>query len=118
MASIFEFFRSPITLRRFSQGSYVDGLWVEGTYFDETITASIQPLSGEDMKELPEGRRLSVGYKMFTSTKINTVLEAGKNINADHVLFDNKEFEVYQVKVWKNKNFAIVDHYSYFVLKI
>lgn len=115
----FEFFRSPITLRRFSAGSYVNGVWVEGTPTDSTITASIQPITGEEMQELPLARRESESYKMYTSTKVETVEEAGSNLNADRVLFNGKEFEVHLVNPWQNNsNFNIVNHYEYFILRI
>ena len=48
-----------------------DGL--DGAYTDTAITSSIQPMKGEEMQELPEARRDSEGYKLFTSTLINTV---------------------------------------------
>jgi len=119
MSGPFEFFRSPITLRRPAVGSYVDGVWIEGATTDSTITASIQPLTGEDMQELPEGRRESEGYKMYTSTQVRTVQGAGSNQNADRVVFKAKEYEVHQVNPWQNNsNFSVVNHYKYFILRI
>ena len=119
MSSPFEIFRSPITLRRPSAGSYVNGIWVEGSYTDSTITASIQPLTGEDMQELPEGRRLSEAFKMYTSTPVMTVQEAGSNQNADRVVFNSKEYEVHEVNPWQNNsNFTIVNHYKYLILRV
>lgn len=115
----FEFFRSPVTLRRPSAGAYVNGLWVEGATTDSIITASIQPLTGEDMEELPEGRRESEGYKMYTSTQVRTVQEAGSDQNADRIVFNSKEYEVHRVNPWQNNlNFNIVNHYKYFILRI
>jgi|GEM_PF-1730130 len=119
MSTPFEFFRTPITLRRPNPGTLVNGRWVEGAYVDSEITASIQPLTGEDMQELPEARRESEGYNMYTSTQVRTVQEAGSNQNADRVLFFGKEFEVHQVRPWQNNtNFTIVNHYRYFILRI
>lgn len=119
MTSPFEVFRTDITLRRPSPGSYVNGIWVPGSTTDSTITASIQPLKGEEMESLPEGRRDSEAYKMYTSTLIKTVQEAGSDQNADRVVFFGKEFEVHQVNEWQNNsNFAIVNHYKYLVLRI
>ena len=119
MTTPFEFFRSPIILRRPSAGSYVNGRWVEGSTTNSTITASIQPVTGEDMEELPEARRESEAYKMYTSTEIKTIQEAGSDQNADRVLFFGKEFEVHQVNPWQNNsNFKNVNHYKYLVLRI
>ena len=119
MTSPFEIFRTPITLRRYSAGSLVNGRWVQGTPTDSTITASIQPVTGEEMQSLPEGRRDSEHYKMFTSTLIETVQGSGTDLNADRVLFFSKEFEVYRVEPWQNNsNFGVVNHYAYIVARV
>ena len=119
MTSPFEFFRSPITLKRPSTGNYVNGRWVEGSYTNSTITASIQPLNGKEMQSLPEARRLSESFKMYTETQIRTVEEAGSDQNADRVIFDGNEYEVHQVKPWQNNsNFFIVNHYKYLINRI
>jgi len=119
MSTPFEFFRTTITLRRLSVGSYVNGVWVEGSPTDSTITASIQPITGEEMQELPEARRESETYNMYTSTTILTVQQAGSNQNPDRVLFFGKEFEVFDVRPWQNNtNFTIVNHYRYFCSRI
>lgn len=120
MSSPFEYFRSPITLRRPDAGSWVDGRWTSaGTVTDTTITASIQPLTGEEMQELPAGRRLSEAYKMYTSTQVRTVQDAGSNQNADRVVFNGKEYEIHEVNPWQNNtNFSIVNHYKYMILRI
>lgn len=33
MTTPFEFFRTPIQIRRYTQGFYQDGIWISGTYF-------------------------------------------------------------------------------------
>lgn len=115
MTSPFEIFRSPVTLRRFQSGGYVDGRWTDGAYIDTQITSSIQPMKGEEMQELPEGRRDSEGYKLFTSTLINTVT----TVNPDQVLFFGKTFEVVQVFPWQNASaMGLVNHYKYVVLRL
>lgn len=115
----FEFFRSPIILKRPSPGNYVDGRWVEGGFTDTIITASIQPLSGQEMQSLPEARRLSENYKMYTSFQVRTVEEAGSDQNADRVVFFGNEYEIHQINTWQNNsNFVIVNHYKYWVSRI
>ena len=83
MTSPFEIFRTPVTLRRFQSGGYTNGRWTDGSFIDSAITSSIQPLKGEEMQELPEGRRDSEGYKLYTSTLINTIT----SLNPDLILF-------------------------------
>lgn len=111
----FEIFRSPVTLRRFAVGSYVNGRWVEGSYVDSTITASIQPLVGEELQMLPEDRREQESYKMYTSTIVQTITTA----NPDQVLFRGKKFEVIQVFPWQNTSiFFPVQHYKYICMRL
>ena len=80
-----------------------------------TITASIQPLSGEEMLELPEARREKEVYKMFTSTQVNTVTSE----NPDQVQFFGKVFEIYEVKPWQNTSVLWpVQNYCYYVMRL
>ena len=115
MTSPFEIFRSPVTLRRFQSGGYSNGRWTDGIYTDMPITSSIQPMKGEEMQELPEGRRESEGYRLFTSALIHTVTD----VNPDLVLFLGKTFEVVQVLPWQNSQaLGLVHHYQYIVLRL
>ena len=111
----FEIFRSPITLRTFEVGSYIAGRWVEGTYTDSTITASIQPLIGEELELIPEDRRERESFKMYTSTVIQTLTDA----NPNQVLFNGKVYEVIQVFPWQNTSvFFPVQHYKYICMRL
>jgi hypothetical protein len=80
-----------------------------------TITASIQPMSGEEMEMLPEGRHDQAGYKLYTSFRIRTVTD----INPDQVEIFGERYEVVQVFPWQNNsNFNIVNHYKFLTLKL
>jgi hypothetical protein len=115
MTTPFEAFRSPITLRTFIAGTYVNGRWVEGSYTDSTITASIQPLVGEELQLVPEDRRETETYKMYTSSIIKTITSA----NPDQVIFRSKTFEVLQVFPWQNTAmFFPVQHYKYICMRV
>lgn len=111
----FEIFRSPITLRTFLVGSYINGRWVEGSFTDSAITASIQPLKGEELLMLPEDRRESESYKMYTSTRVQTLTDK----NPNQVIFFSKTFEVIQVFPWQNTAiFYPVQHYKYICMRL
>lgn len=119
MTSPFEFFRSPITLKSATPGTTVNGIWVPGAYTSSTITSSIQPLKGKEMECLPEGRRLSEAFKMYTSSVLRTVGVSGSNLNCDRVVFNGEEFDVWELMPWQNNlNFAIVNHYKYLILRV
>jgi len=78
-------------------------------------TASIQPITGNEMGTIPEGRDVLAKYKLFTSTLIRTVSDK----NPDQVEIFGERFEVVQVMPWQNNsNFALVNHYKYIAVKL
>jgi hypothetical protein len=61
-----------------------------------TITASVQPLTGQDMSLLPEGSRADNTKILFTTTRINTVGSA----EPDVVSIESEDYEVFSVETW------------------
>lgn len=120
----FEFFRTPIQIRRQTAGVYVNGKRVEGPYTIINATASIQPLKGQEVELLPEGRRDSESYKMYTSTQIYGIEPQPTLQNPDQITvlkgpFTGLVFEVIQINTWQNNpNFNIVNHYKYIAFRL
>lgn len=111
----FEIFRTPIVILRLSGGSYVNGQWIEGTQTTIDATASIQPLSGQEILLIPEARREKEVYKMYTSTPINDLTTQ----NPDQVQFFGKTYEVLQIWTWQNNAlFATANHYKYMCMRL
>ncbi len=83
-------------------------------------TASVQPTSGKEVALVPEGRRDSETYAMFTSTEILGVTTQ----NPDQVTvlkgpFTGLVFEVININDWQNNsNFNIVNHYKYIAMRL
>jgi len=77
----------PITLRRYSAGSYVDGVWVDGLATDTTVQASVQPLSTSDFRLLPEGDRGKKSWKIFSNFELSMGNDDG--IKADEIIVNN-----------------------------
>lgn len=111
MASPFDCFRKKYTFKRLSGGAYVDYKWVKGTPVDIVLKASLQPLSAEELKQLPEGRRTDQTYKMYSSVKLRTV-EAD---NPDYTTINGNKFEVIQVSPSQND---IINHYKIIIGKV
>jgi hypothetical protein len=59
------------------------------------------------MHSLPEGRRFSEFYNLYTDSPLNTVVVGGSN--PDVVLVDGVEFEIVKVENWANN---IINHYK------
>ena len=107
-----------LTVRRPAGGSFNGdtGRWVDGTPVDPfTIKASVQAMTGEDMETLPEGRRASSGYWVFTSTLIKTVDTDGSDENPDIVVIEGEDYEAVTLERWRNK---IINHYRVGVVRV
>jgi len=107
-----------LAVKRFSTGGYNEntGRWEEDSSPEEfTIKASLQPMTGEDLEALPEGKRAEAGYWIFTSTKLKTVQTDGSDQNPDIVVIFEEEFEAVTLKRWRNN---IINHYQVGVVRV
>ena len=85
-------------------GKYKRG---EAKFFD--FQASIQPLSGNAIKLLPEHRRNSESVIIFSEERLFTSDEKSQRA-ADILLYDGKCFEVFNVKKWSEE--TDINHYE------
>jgi hypothetical protein len=73
-------------------GSYsAAGLWVEATPAPVTIRAAVQPLTGRDLSDLPEGLRTAAKYKIYTPATVSV---------GDHVTIGGTAHRVLNVSPW------------------
>ncbi|MCK4521419.1 MAG: hypothetical protein KAU20_02510 [Nanoarchaeota archaeon] len=111
--------RQTLTVKRVAAGSYVLGIYQEGAESEFTIRASVQPLKANEMELLPDERRQSEAYRLYTDTPLQTAKEGKKGspetVNADKVIIYGDTFEVYSVGTWQNQ---IINHYKIIVFKI
>ena len=100
--------RGATTLYRLSSGGYVDGTWVESAETEIAITASIQPATGKDLQNLPEGRRQGVVYAVYTSAAIQTAVQGAAGTKADQLVIGGVRYEAMHVEPWQNN---VINHY-------
>lgn len=103
-------FRRAITHRWYTGGEMVKGRWVEGTFKENTIQASVQPLTAHQIQMLPEGRRNSKSYSIYTNADLGMKSEE----NPHSVIIDEEEYEIVYKSPWQNK---VISHYQYLVVK-
>jgi len=85
-----------ITVTRKAVGSYVNGRWVDGTAADHSVSGNVQPLSGRELQQLPEGDRERQPLKIYTAFAL---------ANGDVVTRgDGIEYEVQAVEDWTKFN--------------
>ena len=94
----------PLTIIRKSAGDYVDGKWVSGGDADVPIKAVIQNANPDDLILLPEGTRTTEAVKIHTTSKVNTVSEAGET-DADQFNYNGFRYRIYDVFARKIGNY-------------
>ena len=110
-------FRKPQTITRTSAGAYVNGIFVAGTPSTPssiTIQASVQPATGEDIKALPEGRRLDDYVKVYTDSDLQMLQEStGKQ--PDRLTWRGHTYECISADV---RQMSVINHFKYIFSKV
>jgi len=107
-------FRRPLTITRYPAGSYVNGVWTQGTPTSVSIRASVQPTSPHDLQRLPEGRRTGRTYTLFSNEQLFPA-QQGTATNSDQVTLYGLTFEVISCEQWQND---VIPHYKSIVGEI
>ncbi len=92
-------------------GTYTNGKYTDGSTSPITITCSAQPLRPREMEMLPQARRNSEAFKIYSDTEIFTV-EAK---NPDRVELFGDMYECLSDGRWKND---IIPHFKGIVVKL
>lgn len=111
---MFGIFRKPMTGTRYADGEWVGGFWQEGEEEPLEFTASVQPASQLDMQLLPEGRRLTGSYRLYTDATLRAARE-GTSQQADRVTINGEAYEVMAEMPWQN---SIINHNAYLVSRM
>lgn len=70
-----------------------------------SIVASVQPISGEELKRLPEGERSEDLRELYTTAELHTANPAA-GTRADEVIIEGEAFEVERVHPWRMAGFT------------
>lgn len=104
-------FRKPFTVLTETAGAYVSGVFVAGTKAITTIMASIQPATGEDMVNAPEGRRIHDMIRVYTSTPLKPAIDGHQ---PDIVVWQGFGYEVTSIDV---RQMDVIPHYKIFATR-
>lgn len=107
-------FRKPFSVKRTVAGGYTNGVYVEGAESTITIQASVQPVSGQDLVAIPEGRRASDMVKIYTDSDLFGQGDAGTGQSPDRLVYRGKEYEIYTKDVNQSD---VIPHYKMFAVK-
>lgn len=109
----FEQFRQTLTVTP-APGSYVNGVWVNGSPTPREIEASVQPTTGEQRKNVPEGYDIDSSLALGTDAANELVVAERGVVNAksDQVTFEGKLYDVVSREPWTNQ---IIPHRWYVI---
>ena len=99
---------ASVTRKRRAAGELHEGTWHEGNVTSSTITASVQPVSGQDLRRLPEGTRTTDAVRIFSEDELRVGNETDRT-PPDRVVYLGEEYEVTSVQRW---SMGQLDHYD------
>nr|DAV48995.1 MAG TPA: Minor capsid protein [Caudoviricetes sp.] len=98
-------FRQPVQFKWRGTGRYEYGRWVPGAEVERDIEASVQPMSMQDVADMPEGERFGQMVKVYTDDDSIPVHQ----FSQDRVTFTWRGFE--WVVISDESHFSgVIDH--------
>lgn len=105
-------FRKSQTIIRTAPGAYVRGEWVDGAPAPLTIQASVQPVTGQELLVLPEGRRSSDVVKIYTSSEL---LASAEGQQPDVLAWRGHSYEISMKADYQSD---VINHFKYYATKV
>lgn len=99
----------PLTIFRKSEGSYVNGRWVEGTTSEIVLQVNIQPLKPYEIYMLPEADRTRAWVKFYSADYARTLKEGTSGWSADEFIWKGDRYKIMKVDDWTN-GMGILEH--------
>lgn len=86
--------KTPVTILRETQGSFIDGDWVEGTQTSVDILANVHPFTDYQVSLMPESDRSKDWVWLFTSSLVQQKKEGSNGNGADRFMWLGDMYEV------------------------
>lgn len=93
-------------------GDYVNGDWVPGTPTISSLTADIQPMSGEEVQALSIGDRNLGMIKIYTD-EVLKIADEGNKQKGDKVIWDG-DGQTYECTAKGKRDNNLINHNKYF----
>lgn len=97
-AVITAFATGTYAVTRRGAGAYVNGYFVAAGSSQFNITASVQPVTGRELRALPEAYHSEVVKVLYTTTELFTRTPTQ---SPDVVAIDSEDYEVFKVETWE-----------------
>lgn len=96
----------PVQVKRFGEGEWVDGYFVNGVETTLDIEANVQPLRGHELLTLPEADRTKESIKVYCVETLKTVDEVGQK-KADVIIWEDKRWQATRTMTYR---MGVLDH--------
>lgn len=108
---MFKRFSQPVKVTRRGVGAYnqATGRYMEAESTTFETLASVQPLTGKDLDNLPHARKQKGAFSIYTKDKLNLPAEGGAL--GDLVTIHGDRYEVLAMEEWQNR---LIPHYKYY----
>ena len=92
-----------------------NGNYIEPTPTQIDIEANIQPLTPNQVLQMPEGDRTQSWIKGYTSSVTRTKREGANGYAADTLLYRGDEYEIRKIDPW---DVGVLDHYKFYAIRV
>lgn len=119
MSSIIDTFEEMLTLSRVDGADTQDtrGALVSPSRTNTSITASVQPITGQELLNFPENQRVRQPIRLFTETELKTVSQANVT-ESDIVIRGGINYIISTVEDWTGGDVpADMKHYRVIALR-
>lgn len=103
LQSVIDDWGSTYTVTRTTAGTPTDGVYANGTTSTLSIEASIQPVTGDVLKSLPEGQHVESTRVVYTTSELKS---NSAGYDPDRITIDGEVFEVFQVEKFSAPGFG------------
>jgi len=94
---------------------WVDGVYTQSAATTATIQGSVQPVTGRDIEQMPEGEIREGKWKLYTQTALQFTDPSTPQSEAE-VLVEGRWLRAVQINRWTLPGSAI-NHYKYILLE-
>lgn len=99
--------KTPVSILRRAEGSYVDGEWVEGSETTVPILANVHPFSDYQVMMLPESDRTKSWLWLFTADLVRQKREGTGGYGGDRFVWEGDLYEIMKVQTY---SMTVQDH--------
>jgi hypothetical protein len=107
----------PLTIFRKSEGSYVNGRWVEGSLVEIVLQVNIQPLKPHEIMMFPESDRTRAWFKFYSADYARTLKEGTNGWSADEFVWKGDRYKIMRVDDWTS-GMSILEHVKVYAARI